>query len=135
MEMRTRVEKALQKHRARLMSLPNVTGVGIGPKILQHNNCRQASECAIVVLVTDKVPASALSPHERIPAELDGVPTDVVACGFVQSLQPGDTVVTPGGVGKLFQVEESKAVVEMDFSYLVEYPLADVMKYTATGHE
>ena len=52
-------------------------------------------------------------------------------CETGHQLRVGDTVITPEGVGRLFQVEGSKAIVEMDYSYLVEYPLDEVVSYSS----
>lgn len=59
-------------HRDRLLSYPNVTGVGIGRKI---RDGKDTGVAAIKVYVSKKV--KELEPAERIPESLDGVPTDV----------------------------------------------------------
>ncbi len=38
----------------------------------------------------------------------------------------GDEVMTPDGVGILYSIEDDTAIVEMDHTYLVEYPLSEV---------
>jgi hypothetical protein len=40
---------------------------------------------AVVVLVRRKLPASQLSPEDRIPAQIDGVPVDVQEVGDVRA--------------------------------------------------
>lgn len=45
------------------------------------------------------------------------------------------TVMTPGGVGQLFAIEDDKAIVEMDYTYLVEYPLSEVKPYEVPVQE
>lgn len=42
---------------------------------------------------------------------------------------PGDYVLTPGGVGKLHKITGGKAVVEMDYLYLVVFPLESIKPY------
>jgi len=44
-------------------------------------------------------------------------------------MKVGDTVITPGGVGKLHTLEDNDATVEMDFMYLVGYPASEVKPY------
>ncbi len=68
------VEEVKAKYEAELMRLPNVTGVGIGEK---------AGQTVIKVLVTRKVPESALKAEEIIPRALEGWQTDVEEIGAV----------------------------------------------------
>jgi hypothetical protein len=68
------IEQVRQKHEARLMSLPNVTGVGIGEK---------AGREVIKVFVTHKVPESELRPQDVIPRSIDGCAVDVEEIGIV----------------------------------------------------
>lgn len=48
-------------------------------------------------------------------------------------MRAGDTVVTPAGVGKVFAVEGDRVVVEMEWSYLVEFTASQVREYTVQG--
>ena len=68
----------LEKHCDWLLTLPNVVGVGIGKKV---RDGEIIGELAVVVLVTHKVTRCHLTPESMIPAELDGVETDVIAVG------------------------------------------------------
>lgn len=68
------IDAVKAKHEARLMELPNVTGVGIG---------KRAGVPVIKVLVTRKVPKSALRPEEVVPDRLEGFETDVEEVGVV----------------------------------------------------
>ncbi len=65
------IKKAAQ---ARLLSIPGVHAVGIGHKIV---NNQPANDIAIMVFVVKKKDASDISPEDVIPAEIDGVKTDV----------------------------------------------------------
>lgn len=56
------------------MAIPGVHAVGIGSKIVAG---QRTSETAIMVFVVRKKPVSDLRPEEIIPAEIDGVKTDV----------------------------------------------------------
>ena len=44
-------------------------------------------------------------------------------------MQKGDNVVTPNGVGLLYEVNGDVATVEMDYLYLVAYPVSEVKPY------
>jgi hypothetical protein len=57
------------------MSLAGVQGIGIGPKVRRGET---TDKQAIIVMVQRKRPLAELSPHERIPTELDGFPTDII---------------------------------------------------------
>jgi hypothetical protein len=72
------IEDARSRHEAELLSLPNVTGVGIGER---------AGKPVIKVFVTRKVPASQLAPDERVPGMLEGHEVDVEAIGVVEAQQ------------------------------------------------
>ena len=60
-----------QRVEDRLLALPGVHGVSIARK-------NGDGAFAIVVHVLRKRPTSELSDAERIPAEIEGVPTDVI---------------------------------------------------------
>ena len=63
-----------KKYRDLLFGLPNVTGLGVGRKMVGG---RETGELALIVFVSSKVPDARLEKTERIPRELDGVPLDV----------------------------------------------------------
>jgi len=64
-----------ERHTAELMSLSNVIGVGVGRKT---KGGQRLYRWAILVCVRKKVPASKLELKDMIPAEINGVPTDVL---------------------------------------------------------
>jgi hypothetical protein len=68
------IEAVKMKHEEQLMRLPNVTGVGIGEK---------GGKKVVKVLVTRKVPESALKPQDVVPKKLGGYETDVEEIGVV----------------------------------------------------
>jgi hypothetical protein len=68
------VDVVKRKYEEHLMTLPNVTGVGIGQK---------AGKDVIKVFVRQKMPVSALRPEEIVPKRLNGVETDVEEIGVV----------------------------------------------------
>src|SRR5215470_5294650 len=57
-----------------LLSRPGVVGVDINEKI---SGGKPTGELAIVVYVEKKKPKTELAKGELIPAEIDGIPTDV----------------------------------------------------------
>jgi len=57
-----------------LRALPGVTHVSVG---LKETGGRVTDQLAIRVYVDEKKPPGDLAPAERIPPEVDGVPTDV----------------------------------------------------------
>jgi hypothetical protein len=62
------IEAALRKHQPHLLSLPNVTGVGIG----EHKG-----KPAILVFVSKTPPEPSQKSHDQIPHELEGYPVEV----------------------------------------------------------
>jgi hypothetical protein len=66
------IEAVRRKYEDQLLKLPNVVGVGIG---------EQDNQPVIQVLVSRKVPESALQPDEVVPKTLEGHRTDVEAIG------------------------------------------------------
>jgi S1-C subfamily serine protease len=76
-DQRARAEVRPVKERVedQLLNMPNVTGVDIRRKVTKG---KETDRIAIVVSVAKKKPRSALSSEEVIPAEIDGIPTDVV---------------------------------------------------------
>lgn len=63
-----------------LADLPGVNAVGVGSKEVAGAPTGQP---AIKVFVTRKLPLDEVPPAERIPATIDGVPTDVVETGEI----------------------------------------------------
>jgi hypothetical protein len=70
------------RHEQSLLSKPNVVGVGIG---LRQRGGQFSDEVCIVVSVRQKTPDEQLSPEDRIPAQLDGVPVDVQVTGEIRA--------------------------------------------------
>lgn len=95
-ELRTaRIAKAMNVDE--LMTKPNVVGVGVGYKAIGEET---TDELAVVVSVVSKIEAGLLAEHELIPAQVRGIPTDVVQTGEIRVRQ-GTTDrwrPSPGGV-------------------------------------
>ncbi|MGF6877244.1 hypothetical protein [Paraburkholderia sp. MM5477-R1] len=70
-----RVQEVKRAAQARLLVLPGVHGVGIGPKLVDG---RPTGELAIKIYVIRKKPLTELTTEEIIPPEIDGVKTDIV---------------------------------------------------------
>lgn len=67
-----RAREAASKH---LHSLPNVQSVGAG---YEEVGGQVTGQLCLRVYVTAKLPPSQLDPKERIPDQIDGIPTDVI---------------------------------------------------------
>ena len=63
----------------------NVVGVGIGRKLVRS---QPSDDVAVRIYVRNKVHPLFLSPGESIPAEIEGVPTDVVETGDFSVWRP-----------------------------------------------
>lgn len=83
---------------SQLLSKPNVVGVAVG---LKESEGIVTDELAVVVLVQEKKPYSALSAAEIIPREVGGVRTDVLEVGYLRAQQTAKSEfrpVIPSGV-------------------------------------
>jgi hypothetical protein len=69
------VRKTTRAHRDRILALPGVTGIFTGEKT---RGGEKTGEVAVVVTVAKKRPLSDVPTAERVPATLDGHPTDVI---------------------------------------------------------
>ena len=58
-----------------LLKIPGVFSVGLGSKLV---NGVSTGQLAFSILVLEKKPVATLAPHEIIPAEIEGLPTDVL---------------------------------------------------------
>jgi hypothetical protein len=71
------------RHEASLLGYPNVVAVAEG---VRTRRGRPTGERCLVVYVSRKVPRPELRPNEVLPAEIEGVPVDVVEAGPVEAL-------------------------------------------------
>lgn len=86
MAQNQRIEHILQvkqQYEKRLMSRANVVGVGVGFKMIDH---QETNILSVVVNVSQKLPVAALAPEDVVPAELEDVPTDVQEVGTIKAL-------------------------------------------------
>ncbi len=70
------VRKIVAAHRAALLRLPNVVGVGVGER---------AGQTVVKVLVSRKVSSADLKPDELVPKTVGSYPCDVEEVGVVQA--------------------------------------------------
>ena len=83
-----KVQAAKEKHEFNLLSLQNVTAVGIGTKIVNGEN---TGELCIKVFVAKKLPLSALKAEQVVPTTLENdVKTDVEEAGPFYAMAPVD---------------------------------------------
>lgn len=69
-----------QAYEQELLSKPNVVGVGVG---FRQTGGQATDYVAVVVMVREKIPEAQLSPDQRIPAQIEGVPVDVQEVGEI----------------------------------------------------
>lgn len=79
--------QAQQLYQPALLAKANVVGVAVGFKEAKG---AKTGEVAVVVLVEQKKPLAALSAEDVIPAELDGMRTDVFEVGYLRAQQIQD---------------------------------------------
>ena len=78
-----RVVEVRQLHEAALLALDGVVGVAESYKVKAG---KPTKEWAVIVLVEEKRRKSDVGKSDLVPAELDGVPTDVVEVGEIEAL-------------------------------------------------
>lgn len=91
------VRRILPQVKQELFSKPNVVAVGIGHKLVQGKSTETLS---IICSVDIKKSKASLSSAEMVPAEIQGIPTDVHPTGVIRALQDptGRFRPAPGGV-------------------------------------
>ena len=84
------VKEAVERE---LRKIPGVHAVGIGPKI---TNGKLTGEIAIQVLLPKKKPLEQIPPEHIVPAEIEGIKTDILEIpGFVASALPDTSSYRP----------------------------------------
>lgn len=91
------VRRLLAEAGQELWKKPNVVATGVGYKI---SNGKQTDELALVCSVATKMAKQRLSASDLIPADIQGIPTDVNPTGVIYALQSptGRFRPAPGGV-------------------------------------
>jgi hypothetical protein len=77
------VRARLQDHSSKLLGRANVVAAGAGYKV---KGGKRTKELSLVCSVARKLPLEALDAGDRVPPEIDGVPTDVVETGVIRAL-------------------------------------------------
>jgi len=91
------ISEAKEVSKGNLMAMQNVVGVGVG---YQVKGGQQTGEYALVVMVSQKLPLSALAPQAVLPKNVSGVQVDVVEVGELRAFQARTSRwrPAPGGV-------------------------------------
>lgn len=82
-EASARVIEVQEKHEAELMAMDNVVGVATSHKM---KGTTLKDIAVLTVYVTEKKKLADLAKASTVPAEINGVPTDVVEVGEIRSL-------------------------------------------------
>ncbi len=85
-------KSAKETHAVDLLGKRNVVGVGLGYKVSQGEN---TGELSVVVSVTHKEPAAALTARDLVPPKVENVKTDVVETGLLRALPSGGEELGP----------------------------------------
>ncbi|UCG26268.1 MAG: hypothetical protein JSW55_09890 [Chloroflexota bacterium] len=88
---------AKQEYQQELMGKENVVGVGVGYKVVGGET---TDIPCVIVFVQRKVTAESLSAEQMVPADVQGVPTDVIESGpiFAHQSNTDKFRPAPGGV-------------------------------------
>lgn len=86
-----------ERNKERLLSIPGVHGIGVGCKFIGQ---QRTDKLALVLYVYKKKPVAILSVQEAIPAEIDGITTDVREADLAQRCSEDITRYRPlvGGI-------------------------------------
>ena len=76
--------RALNTVQSRILSMPNVVGVGVGSKQV---GLTRTEKPAIIIFVEKKLPDDKLSRSQKLPDMIDGLETDVIEIGRVRLLE------------------------------------------------
>ena len=76
------ISEVKKRHEAEILAKKNVVGLGVGFK---QRGGIEGDELSLVVFVSEKLPNEVVSPEDRIPLFLDGVPVDVQEVGKIKA--------------------------------------------------
>lgn len=82
LSLENKIKQLQKKYEPKLLSFPNVVGVGIGFK--ERKNVSTKKLC-LKVYVLKKIPPSKLSKDQLIPKRLEGIETDVEEAGRLKA--------------------------------------------------
>ena len=78
-----KIKEIKEKYTGELLRKPNVVGVAIGFK---ETGGHKTDTLSLVVMVRKKVPSSQLRAGDIVPAEIEGILTDVRVVGDINAL-------------------------------------------------
>ena len=78
------VKNVKDENQERILSKPNVVGVGVGYKVSEGV---RTNELSVVAMVRKKVPPDELPPGGLVPEAVDSIPTDVIQVGEIRAQQ------------------------------------------------
>ncbi len=78
------VRQVLKETCPRLLTHPNMVATGVGYKVTKGS---KTGTLCIVCSVVKKLRPSELAPKDMLPADLDGIPTDVIETGRLRAFQ------------------------------------------------
>ena len=81
---RRQVAEVKERHKESILAKPNVLGVGTGFKTREG---KQLGDLCVIAMVSQKIPRAGLDPSELVPAEIEGISTDVIQVGFLRAQQ------------------------------------------------
>lgn len=82
MAKRAKVLEVKKAYEQEILSKPNVVGVGTGYKTV---GSRTSKDLCLVAMVARKVPRAGLAKEALVPAEIEGVRTDVLEVGVLRA--------------------------------------------------
>ncbi|MDD1617258.1 MAG: hypothetical protein LUQ28_12420, partial [Methylococcaceae bacterium] len=93
----TTARSVLRERSIELLGHANVVATGVGYKMVDG---KRTDTPSIICSVANKVAASSLSSSDLVPAEIGGVPTDIIQTGIIRAFQvpTGRFRPAPGGV-------------------------------------
>ncbi|MDH5511744.1 MAG: S1 family peptidase [Gammaproteobacteria bacterium] len=77
------VRSSLLGHSHKLLGRANVVAAGAGYKV---TGGKRTQELSLVCSVARKLPLASLAAEDRVPKEIEGVPTDVIETGVIRAL-------------------------------------------------
>jgi hypothetical protein len=119
-----------EKHGAAIMAKENVVGVGVGYK---ETKGVKTDRLSLVVMVRKKVSVEGLKERDVIPAEIEGVITDVIEVGEIVALQArtdrwrpapggvsiGHYKITAGTLGVLVRDTETNEILILSNNHVM----------------
>ncbi len=124
------IKMVKERHEASMMAKKNVVGLGIGYK---QTKGVKTDRLALVVMVSKKVAAEVLREGDVIPAEIEGVTTDVIEVGEIVALQArtdrwrpapggvsiGHFKITAGTLGALVRDAETDEILILSNNHVM----------------